>query len=292
MSRVSRRRFLGIAGALSVAGCSADGEDATPTATRTVTGTPTETATTTATATLRASLDEPLGFAAMLSRTPTHPEMPDASYVWARYVDAGGLLASVDDETVAQRLREGWLGAGPPKYTDSDAFELVHVQPGSLSNVTLGQGDFDRETVIEGMVADGWTRRAGGEAFTRLGRGGYTAAIGDRLWVVVSSADTELLGGLTAAIESDPLIDHLAPVDRAAVSRTSEERGNYLVVQRSVPGDYAAGIAVNYAPYRYPVGVLHYAEGREAPSWQRVERRFQTQIAGELRAVDFGDDFG
>ncbi|MEF8856197.1 MAG: hypothetical protein V5A16_02110, partial [Haloplanus sp.] len=112
------------------------------------------------------------------------------------------------------------------------------------------------------------------------------------LWVVASTADAELVGGLTAAIEADPLVDHLAPVDRAAVSRASEERGNYLVVQRSVRGDYAAGIALDYAPYRYPVGVLHYAEGRESPSWQRVEHRFQTQIAGELRAVDFGDDFG
>jgi hypothetical protein len=294
MPRVSRRRFLGLAGALSLAGCSADGEDATPTVTRTETPTPTPTgtATPTATATPRASLDESLGFAAMLARTPTHPEMPEAAYVWARYVDAGGLLASVDDDTVGQRLRGGWLGSGPPKYTDSDAFELVHVQSGALPNVTLGRGAFDHETVVEGMVADGWTRRGGGEAFTRLGQGGYTAAVGDRLWVVTSTADAELVGGLTDAIDADPLVDHLAPVDRAAASRASEERGNYLVVQRSVPGDYAAGIALDYAPYRYPVGVLHYADGRESPSWQRVERRFQTQVAGELRAVDFGDDFG
>jgi len=296
MPRVSRRRFLeaaGIAGVLSIGGCSADSDgDPTPVPTATRTATATTTATETPTATPRTPPDESIGFAAMLARTPTHPEMPDESYVWARYVDAGGLLASVDDDNVGQRLREGWLGSGPPKYTESDAFELVHVQPGGLSNVTLGRGAFDPETVIEGMVGDGWRRQGSGEAFAHLGYGGYTAAIGDRHWVVVSADDAELVGGLTAAVESDPLVDHLDAVDRAAMSRASEERGNYLVVQRSVPGDYAAGIALDYAPYRYPIGVLHYAEGRESPAWQRVEHRFRTQIAGELRATDFGEDFG
>ncbi|AZH25219.1 hypothetical protein [Haloplanus aerogenes] len=301
MPRVTRRRFLeavGSASALSLAGCSTDADDdptpvPTRTGTATDTATATPTATPTATATPRAPLDESIGFAAMLARTPTHPEMPDASYVWARYVDAAGLLGSVDDQNIGQRLRDGWLGSGPPAYTESDAFELVHVQPGSLSNVTLGRGDFDASTTVEGMVGDGW-RRLGGdtERYTFLGYGGYTAAVGDRLWIVVSSDDTTIAESLTAAVETDPLVDHLDAVDRAAVSRASEEEGNYLVVQRSVPGDYAAGIALDYAPYRYPIGVLHYAEGRESPSWQRVEHRFRTQIAGELRAVDFGEDFG
>jgi len=296
---ITRRRFLeaaGSAGTLALAGCSADADDdPTPVPSRTaaVTDTETPTPTATSTATPRAPADEPLGFAAMLARTPTHPEMPDESYVWARYVDAGGLLASVDDQNIGQRLREGWLGSGPPAYTESDAFELVHVQPGPLSNVTLGRGDFDASTTVEGMVGDGW-RRLGGdtERYTFLGYGGYTAAVGERFWLVVSSGDPALAGALTTAVETDPLVDHLDAVDRAAVSRASEEEGNYLVVQRSVPGDYAAGIALDYAPYRYPIGVLHYAEGRESPSWQRVERRFRTQIAGELRAVDFGEDFG
>jgi hypothetical protein len=296
MPRVSRRRFLeaaGIAGALPLAGCSAEtDDDPVPSPTGTATATATATSTPTATATPRPPIDETIGFGAMLARTPTHPEMPDASYVWARYVDAGGLLASVDDDNVGQRLREGWLGSGPPKYTDSDAFELVHVQPGALSNVTFGRGAFDPGTVVEGMVADGWQRRGGGDEFTRLGYGGYTAAIGDSHWIVVSADDADLVGGLTAAVDADPLVDHLDGVDRTAASRASEERGNYLVVQRSVPGDYAAGIALDYAPYRYPVGVLHYADGRESPSWQRVEHRFRTQIAGELRAADFGEEFG
>lgn len=301
MPRVSRRRFLeaaGVASAFSLAGCSAGADDdPTPTNTQTATAsetaTPTDTPTPTVTPTPRAPLDESIGFAAMLGLTPTHPEMPDESYIWARYVDAGGLLASVDDDNIGERLREGWLGAGPPKYTDSDAFELVHVQPGGLSNVTLGRGEFDPERTVEGMVADGWRRQGGGSGgFTRLGYGGYTAAIGERHWIVVSADDAELMGGLTAAVETDPLTDHLAAVDAEAMSRASEERGNYLVVQRSVLGDYAAGIALDYAPYRYPIGVLHYAEGRDSPTWERVERRFRTQIAGELRAVDFGEDFG
>jgi len=301
MPRVSRRRLLaGVAGALSLAGCSADADgDPTgvPTRTATDTATPTPTPTPTATpaptATPRAPIDESIGFAAMLARTPTHPEMPEGAYVWARYVDTGGLFSGVDDENIAQHLRDGWLGTGPPAYTESDAFELVHVQPGSLSNVTLGRGDFDASTTVEGMVDDGW-RRLGGdtERYTFLDYGGYTAAVGERYWLVVSDDRVELVESLTAAAETDPLVDHLDAVDRAAVSRASEEAGNYLVVQRSVPGDYAAGIAVNYEPYRYPNGVLHYAEGRESPSWQRVERRFRTQIAGEIRAVDFGDDFG
>lgn len=228
----------------------------------------------------------------MLGSTPTHPAMPEGAYVWARYIDAGGLLASVDDDTVGQRLRNGWLGSGPPKYTDSDAFELVHVQPGALPNVTVGRGDFDTDAAVDGMVGDGWTRRGSTEAYTLLEYGGYTAAVGERRWLVVSAADAELMGSLTAAVDDDPLVDHLDAVDMAAVSRATAERGNYHVVQRSVRGNYAAGIALDYAPYRYPIGVLHYATGRESPSWERVERRFRTQIAGELRAVDFGDDFG
>jgi len=297
MPRVSRRRLLaGVAGALSLAGCSADADDdptPVPTATATATPEPTATPTPTATATPRPPIGEPVGFAAMLARTPTHPEMSEGSYVWARYVDTGSLLSGVDDENIAQNLRGGWLGTGPPAYTESDAFELVHVQPGSLSNVTLGRGDFDASTAVEGMVDDGW-RRLGGdtERYTFLDYGGYTAAVGERYWLVVSDDGFELVESLTAAAETDPLVDHFDAVDRAAVSRANEEAGNYLVVQRSVPGDYAAGIAVDYEPYRYPNGVLHYAEGRESPSWQRVERRFRTQIAGEIRAVDFGDDFG
>jgi hypothetical protein len=59
-----------------------------------------------------------------------------------------------------------------------------------------------------------------------------------------------------------------------------------------VPGDYAAGIAIDYEPYRYPLGAMHYASGRESPSWQRVEHRFRTQITGEIQAGAFGEDFG
>ncbi|GAB6861474.1 hypothetical protein ACFR97_04405 [Haloplanus litoreus] len=294
MPCVSRRRFLEAAGAASVfalAGCSGDTDtgDATPTPTPTRTAR----ATPTPTPTPRAPSSETVGFAAMLDRTPTHPEMPDASYVWARYVDAEGLLSGVDDDTVGRRLRQGWLGAGPPKYAETDAFELVHVQPGALSNVTLGRGEFSTATAVEGMIGDGWTRLDdGGDGYSLLEHGGYTAAVGERRWIVVSAADVGLIESLTAAVESDPLVDHLTDVDVAAVSRASEETGSYHVVERSVPGDYAAGITVDYAPYRFPVGVLHYATDRESPSWERVERRFETQIAGELRAVDFGDDFG
>jgi len=295
MPRVSRRRVLAAlatVSGLSLAGCSAD-DDGEVSATATASPTPTRTATDTPTPTPRAPVDETLGFARMLARTPTHPEMPDAAYVWARYVDTDGLLGGVDDENIAQNLRDGWLGTGPPKYADSDAFELVHVQPGEHSNVTFGRGEFDAETAVRGMVGDGWRRLdADAEGYAVLDYGGYTAAVGERHWIVVSAADPGLLGALVDAVESDPLAAHLDGVDRDAVSRASEEHGNYLVVQRSVPGDYAAGIAVDYEPYRYPVGVLHYAEGRESPSWQRVERRFRTQIAGEIRATNFGEDFG
>ncbi|WP_251330135.1 hypothetical protein [Haloplanus pelagicus] len=295
MSRLSRRRLLetaGVASVLALAGCSSDADtDGTPTRTGTATATPSPRPTPTATP--RPAPRETVGFAAMLSRTPTHPEMPDESYLWARYLDAAGLLADVDDDTVGQRLRQGWLGSGPPKYADSDAFELVHVQPGGRSNVTFGRGAYVADAAVEGMVADGWTRLEEGTAGdVRLEYGGYTAAVGERHWIVVSAADADLLGSLVAAVEDDPLVDHLDDVDAAALSRATDENGSYQVIQRSVPGDYAAGIAVDYAPYRYPIGVLHYATGRASPSWERVERRFEAQVAGELRATDFGDDFG
>jgi len=294
MPRVSRRRFLeaaGGVGSLALAGCSADADDEpTPSPTRTETATATEAPTPTGTP--RTPADESLGFATMLDLTPAHPEMADDSYVWARYVDAAGLLGSVDDDAVGQRLQAGWLGSGPPNYTDSNAFELVHVQPATFANVTFGRGDFDADATVAGMIGDGWRRQEGdGEGVTRLGYGGYTAVIGERHWIVVSADDAELIRALAAAVEDDPLTDYLDDVDAAAMARATEERGNYLVVQRSVARDYAAGIALDYAPYRYPIGVLHYADGRASPSWQRVERRFQTQIAGELQAVDFGDDF-
>ncbi|WP_251343986.1 hypothetical protein [Haloplanus halophilus] len=299
MSRLSRRRLLeaaGAAGVLALSGCAADADDeGTPTRTATATPTPepTVTPTPTPTPTPRPAPDETLGFEAMLARTPTHPEMPDAAYVWARHLDAADLLGSVDDDTVGRRLREGWLGSGPPKYTDSDAFELVHVQPGGRSNVTFGRGDFSAGRAVEGMVDDGWRRLSGGaEGYDLLEYGGYAAAVGERRWIVVSAADAALIASLTEAVADDPLVDHLDGVDLAAVRRASGERGSYHVVQRSVPGDYAAGIAVDYAPYRYPIGVLHHATGRDSPSWERVERRFETRIAGELRAADFGDDYG
>jgi hypothetical protein len=309
MPRVSRRRLLeavGGASALALAGCSADGDDeptgrptgtgtgsATATQTRTGTETPTATVTTTATATPRAPADEAVGFEAMLERTPTHPEMPDASFVWARYLNARELLADVEDANIDSHLREGWLGSGPPAYTAADAFEIVHVQPGRHSNVTFGRGAYDAATVVDGMITDDW-RQLGGdtERFTFLGYGGYTAAIGERFWIVVSDDDDAVIEALIRAITADPLVDHLEGVDREAVARATEEPGNYLVVQRSVPGDYAAGIAIDYEPYRYPLGAMHYATGRESPSWQRVEHRFRTQITGEIQVQSFGEDFG
>jgi hypothetical protein len=292
MPRVSRRRVLAAlsaVGSATLAGCSADGEasaTATGTATRTATPTPT------ATSTPRTPPSESLGFEAMLAQTPTHPEMPDEAYVWARYLDAAGVLGSVEDETIESRLRNGWLGAGPPKYADSDAVELVHVQPGGLANVTFGRGNYDASTAVEGMVGDGWRQQGATDGYDLLTSGGYGAAVGDRQWLVVSDASLELVESLVTAVETDPLDAHLDGVDRTAVSRAVSEPGNYYVVQRSVPGDYAAGISLDYGAYRYPVGVMHYATGRESPSWQRVENRFRTQIAGELRATDFGEDFG
>ena len=300
MPRVSRRRFLeavGGFGTVALAGCSADGDDEPTgrptTSTATATRTPTETETATATPTPRAPADEAVGFEAMLERTPTHPEMPDASFVWARYLNARELLADVEDANIDTHLREGWLGSGPPAYTAADAFELVHVQPGDLSNVTFGRGAYDPTAVVEGMVADGW-RRLGGDTdrFSFLGYGGYTAAIGDRYWVVVSDPELTRIEALVDAITADPLVGYLEAVDREAMARATEERGNYLAVQRSVPGDYAAGIAIDYEPYRYPLGAMHYATGRESPSWQRVEHRFRTQITGEIQAGTFGEDFG
>ncbi|SDZ85050.1 hypothetical protein SAMN04488065_0772 [Haloplanus vescus] len=290
MSHVSRRQLLaamGAVGGAALAGCSTDGET-----TATQMGTTTATPTATATATPRAAPDETIGFAAMLERTPTHPEMADESYVWARYLNSAGVFASVEDENIESRLRNGWLGAGPPKYADSDAFELVHVQPGGLSNVTFGRGDYDATAAVEGMVGDGWGQEGTVDGYDLLTGGGYGAAVGDRQWIIVSDPALTLVEQLVAATETDPLVDHLDAVDREAVSRAAQESGNYRVVQRSVPGDYAAGIAVDYGAYRYPVGVLQYGTNRESPSWERVERRFRTQIAGELRATDFGEDFG
>lgn len=298
MPRVTRRRLLeaaGMTGTVALAGCSADGGDeptGRPTETGTVTGTPTATETPTATATPRAPANEAVGFEAMLERTPTNPEMADESYVWARYVDVAALLGDIDDDTTRARLREGWLGSGPPRYTDSTAFELVHVQPGGLSNVTVGRGDYDAAAVIEGMVADDWSRLGATEAYTYLEYGGFAAAIGERLWIVVSDPAFDLIQALTAAVSTDPLVAHFDDIDVTAVERATEESGNYLVVQRSVAGDYAAGIALDYEPYRYPRGVLHYADGRESPSWQRVEHRFRTRVAGEIQADRFGEDFG
>jgi len=301
MPRVSRRRLLravGGVGTVALAGCSADGDDeptGRPTGTGTSSATATATATETPTAapTPRGPADEAVGFEAMLERTPTHPAMPDASFVWARYLNARELLADVEDANIENHLREGWLGSGPPAYTSADAFELVHVQPGGLSNVTVGRGAYDAATVVEGMVADGWQRLGGDtERFTFLDYGGYTAAVGERFWIVVSDPELAVIESLTAAIEGDPLVDHLDEVDREAVARATEEPGNYLAVQRSVPGDYAAGIAIDYEPYRYPLGAMHYATGRESPSWERVEHRFRTQITGEIQAGSFGEDFG
>jgi hypothetical protein len=199
----------------------------------------------------------------------------------------------VEDANIDDHLREGWLSSGPPAYTAADAFELVHVQPGDLPNVTFGRGAYDAATVVDGMIADGW-RQLGGdtERFSFLGYGGYTAAVGERFWIVVSADDGDLIEALIEAITADPLLGYLDEVDREAMARASEERGNYLAVQRSVPGDYAAGIAIDYEPYRYPLGAMHYATGRESPSWQRVEHRFRTQITGEIQVGRFGDDFG
>jgi len=293
MPRVSRRRLIrtaGVAGAFALAGCSADGDDDPVTETPTTTGTPT--ATSTPTPTPRLPADESLGFEALLAWTPTHPETPDRATVWARYLDAAPLLADVDDDTVRQRLRQGWLGSGPPAHTDADAFELVHVQPATLPNVTLGRGDYDAETAVAGMRADGWTESNTERPEAYLTHGGYAAAVGERFWIVTSVADADTVASLVASMTADPLVGYLDDVDLTAVARATEERGNYAVVERSVPGDYAAGIAVDYEPHRFPVGVLQYAAGRASPSWERVERRFETRVAGELRASDFGDDFG
>lgn len=301
MRRVSRRRFLeavGGVGTVALAGCSADGDDEptsrpTETGTATATATPTPTTTPVATPTPRTPADRAVGFEAMLERTPTHPEMPDASFVWARYLNARELLADVEDENIDSHLREGWLGAGPPAYTAADAFELVHVQPGDLSNVTFGRGAYDPTVVVDGMVADGWRRLEGDtDGFSFLGYGGYAAAIGERFWIVVSDPELTRIEALVGAITADPLAGYLDAVDWEAIARAAEERGNYRVVQRSVPGDYAAGIAIDYEPYRYPLGTMHYATGRESPSWQRVEHRFRTQITGEIQAGTFGEDFG
>mgnify|MGYP000094322639 CR=1 FL=1 len=299
MARASRRQFLAGGAstlALALAGCSADGDgDPTsrPVGTATDADTTTTTRTPTPTPTPRAPAEETVGFEAMLERTPTHPEMADDAYVWARYVDTAALLADVGDDQIGARLRREWLGAGPPQYGESTAFELVHVQPGALANVTVGRGAYDADAAVEGMVDDGWRRLDGGtEAYSLLAFDGFAAAVGDRRWVVVSEPDTDLVASLAAAVAGDPLADRLGRVDTAAMDRAAGEAGNYLVVQRSVASDYAAGIAVDYEPYRYPRGVMHYATGRESPSWQRVERRFRTQIAGEIQAVSFGEDFG
>jgi hypothetical protein len=297
MRRLSRRSMLASLGAaVGLAGCSADSNESpdsgTATATPTATSTPTVTATPTATATPTPtrSFDGPLGFESMLRTLPAHPESADPSAVWARYVDVGRVMDDVEDDTIAGRLRDGWLSAGPPTSTESDAFELLYLQPGALSNVTLGHGAFDTDAAVATMVDDGWTRRpdAATAGFRVLAQGGYTAAVAAPFWFVTSAADPPLVTSLAARVGTDPFAAALDPVDREAMARASEEDGEYRVLERSTAGDgYAAGIALNFGSYRAPVGVVHYAAGRGS-AWQRVERRFPS-VPGELRAEDFSD---
>jgi hypothetical protein len=299
MPRVSRRTVLeavGVAGVLGLAGCSADqdGDDtATPTATSTATPTTTRTETPTATPTPVSRYDGVLGFDSMLDATPTHPDLDPSEYVWARHVNVAGVLSTVDDRTIAARLRGGWLGSGPPLYTDSDAFELVHVQSRGVPNVTFGYGDFSPATVVEGMVDDDW--RHGGEraGFDRLEQGGYTTAVGDATWLVTRTAEAgaEAMDGLIDAVGTDPLTDHLDDVDAEAVTRAATEDGDYHVLERSESAGYAAGIAVEYAPHRPPVGVMQYASNRASPTWERVEVEFEERVAGEVRRSAFGEEF-
>lgn len=297
MSRVSRRsvlRALGIAGGAALAGCSGDAESGdattTPTATETAAPTPTTTATATATPAPKSALagGDPLGAESMLGATPMPPGMSAETFLWARHVDAGALLADVEDETVAGRLRDGWLGSGPPRYTDSDAFEVVHVQPRGLPNLTLGRGGFDPAATVEGLRADGWTRAGTERGYARFEYGGYTMAVADTHWFVVQKTDPAWLRSL---IDADPLAAHLGDVDGEALARATAEEGHYHVLERSVGDEgFAAGIAVNHAPYRNPVGVMQYATGRTSPTWERIEHRFRQQVVGEVRSSDFGDD--
>jgi hypothetical protein len=312
MRQASRRAFLRVFGGGGVvaglAGCSGDpdggetatisGVAATPAATEA--GTPGRTPTATQHSdsgpgsdpgsapdlALDGEYGGPLGFEAMFRATPTHPDAPEVPVLWARYVDVGRLLADVDDENHAARLRDGWLGAGPPQSTESDAFELVHLQPGSRSNLTLGYGDFERGEAVETMLSEGWSSAGGGDVFDVLLRDGYAAAIGTSVWLVVSADDADLVRDLAAGIGTEPFLAALGSVDREAMARTASEAGEYRVLERSTVGDgYAAGIALNFGAYRAPVGVLHYAPERGS-EWVRAERRFHS-VPGEVRSDDF-----
>lgn len=290
MPHVSRRGFLeaaGVAGALGLAGCSAD-SDGDETTTPTPTSTPTATAT--ATPTPQRRYTGTLGVESMLDATPTHPDLDPSEYVWARHVNAGGVLSTVDDRTVAARLRGGWLGSGPPLYTDSDAFELVHVQSLGIPNVTFGYGDFSPGSVVEGMVDDDWSHEGERAGFDRLERGGYTTAVGEATWLVTRTVEGSI-DGLLDAVGTDPLLDRLDDVDAEAVGRAAAEDGDYHVLERSEEADYAAGIAVEYAPHRPPVGVMQYAADRASPTWERVAVEFEERIAGEVRRSAFGEEF-
>ena len=288
----SRRRFLeaaGAAGAVALAGCSGDPDDG-GTATPTATASPTATATATPTPSLRYT--GTLGFESMLEATPAHPELEPSAYVWARHVDVAGVLSNVDDRTIAGRLRGGWLGAGPPRYAESDAFELVHVQSMGLPNVTFGYGDFSRSTAVDGMLADDWARtETDRERFDVLERGSYSTAVGDAVWLVMRTAGTDAIDGVIDAVRTDPLTDYLDDVDAEAMDKAAAEDGGYHVLERSESAGYAAGIAVEYAPHRTPVGVMQYTADRASPAWERVETEFEERIAGEVRRSAFGEEF-
>lgn len=295
-TRRTRRRFLeavGVAGFLGLAGCSGDpdGGDDTPTPTSTPTGTPTPTPT--PTPTQASEYTGTLGAEAMFDATPAHPGLDPTEYVWARHVNVGGVLSAVDDRTIAARLRGGWLGSGPPVYTDSDAFELVHVQSREVPAVTFGYGDFSPATVIEGLIDDDWRREGEQDGFDRLQKGGYTTAVGDAAWLVMRTAEgeTDAMAGLIDAVGTDPLSGRLEDVDTEAVARAATEDGNYHVLERSVSAGYAAGIAVEYAPHRPPVGVMQHATDRASPVWERIETGFEERIVGEVRRSAFGEEF-
>ncbi len=288
----TRRRFLeavGVAGFLGLAGCSGDPDGGDDTATATPTSTPTGTPT----PTQASEYTGTLGAEAMFDATPTHPDLDPTEYVWARHVNVDGVLSAVDDRTIAARLRGGWLGSGPPAYADSDAFELVHVQSRGVPNVTFGYGDFSPATVIEGLIDDDWRREGERAGFDRLEEGGYTTAVGDAAWLVTRTAEAgaEAMDGLIDAVGTDPLSGRLEDVDAEAVARAAAEDGNYHVLERSVSAGYAAGIAVKYAPYRPPVGVMQYATDRASPVWERIETEFEERIVGEVRRSAFGEEF-
>ncbi|WP_338742071.1 hypothetical protein [Haloplanus salilacus] len=288
-----RRKFLeavGVAGALGLAGCSGDPDTDDETATPTATPTSTATETATPTPTQVSEYDGVLGFESMLEATPTHPDLAPSEYVWARHVNVGGVLASVEDRSIEARLRSGWLGSGPPLHADSDAFELVHVQSRGIPNVTFGYGDFETASVVEAMVDDDWNHEGGRAGFDRLEQGGYTTAVGEATWLVMRTAGGTI-DGLIDAVGTDPLTGRLDDVDAEAMTRTAAEDGGYHVLERSEPAGYAAGIAVEYAPHRPPVGVMQYAANRESPTWERVEVEFEERIAGEVRRSAFGEEF-